>query len=380
MELLKSRLDHVDVTARRGMRFLIASILEKELGEPDEAVATIRPILDELPEDREALSALARLYQMQGASVEHLEILDRLLLLAPGDTERIDLLRRIAGLLQGPLGRQAEAIEKWREILRLAPNDPAAMAELERLLTSEDVSLRFAAAETLEPIYAKAGDSARLAGILRIFIALADDGHTRAVHRARLATIEENQLGDKQAAFKTWAAAIRDATGDPELDRMLDAYERLAGVLGFDTIIEIVDLYRAVEPDILAETTRMRMQQTVAQYAIKLGDLPLATDYYNRIVERRPDDDSALAALENIYEQREENEQLYEVVLRRANMAQNAKAELAKRRKAALLATKLGRDEDAIAAWERVWATSGNTPRPWRRSMACTPSLAAGTT
>jgi tetratricopeptide (TPR) repeat protein len=362
VELLKSRLDHVDVAARRGMRFLIASILEKELSEPDEAVATIRPILDELPEDREALSTLARLYQMQGASVEHLEILDRLLLLAPNDAERIDLLRRIAGLLHGPLGRPAEAVEKWREILRLAPNDPAAMAELERLLTSEDVSLRFAAAETLEPIYAKAGDSARLAGILRIFIAIADDGHTRALHRARLATIEENQLGDKQAAFKTWAAAIRDATGDPELDRMLDAYERLAGVLGFDTIIEIVDLYRAVEPDILAETTRMRMQQTVAQYAIKLGDLPLATDYYNRIVERRPDDDGALAALENIYEQREENEQLYEVVLRRADLAQNAKAELAKRRKAALLATKLGRKEDAIAAWERVWSTGGNHP------------------
>jgi tetratricopeptide (TPR) repeat protein len=362
VELLKSRLDHGDVVGRRGMRFLVASILEKELHEIDEAVATIRPILDDLPEDGEALQALARLYEMQGAVVEHLEILDRLLPLAANDSERIDLLRRIAGLLQGPLGRQAEAIDKWREILRLAPNDPAAMAEMERLLTSEDLSLRFAAAEILEPIYAKAGDSVRLAGILRIFVALADDGHTRAVHRSRLATLEENQLGDKQAAFKTWAAAIRDATGDPELDRMLDAYERLAGILGFDTIIEIVDLYRAVEPDILAETTRMRMQQTIAQYAIKLGDLPLATDYYNRIVERRPDDDSALAALENIYEQQDENGQLYEVVLRRADLAQNAKAELAKRRKAALLATKLGRKEDAIAAWERVWATSGHHP------------------
>ena len=360
VELLKRRVDQIDVGARRSLRFLIATILEKELSDLDEAVATIRPILDDLPEDREALTTLARLYQVQGVAVDHLEILERLCQLAGSDAERVDLLRQIAGLLQGPLARQAEALDKWREILRLAPKDPPAMAEMERLLSSDDVSLRFAAAETLEPIYAKAGDYARLAGILRIFIALAEDGHNRANYRARLAGIEENQLGDKKAAFKTWSETIKDATGDPELDRLLDAYERLAAALGQDTILDIIDLYRAVEPDILAETTRMRVQQTVAQYAIKLGDLPLATEYYNRIVERRPDDDSALAALEAIYEERREHEQLYEVILRRADLAQNPKGELALRRRGALLAAKLGRNEDAIAAWERVWSMNSH--------------------
>jgi golgin subfamily B member 1 len=360
VDLLKRRLDHVEAGARRSLRFLIATILEKELADLDEAVATIRPILDDLPEDREALATLARLYQVQGSAVDHLEILERLLMLASSDAERIELLRQIAGLLQGPLGRQAEALDRWREILRLAPKDSSAMAEMERLLGSDDVSLRFAAAETLEPIYAKAGDHKNLAGILRIFIELAEDGHTRATYRVRLAGIEENQLGDKQAAFKTWSATIKDATGDPELDRLLDSYERLATALGPDTILDIIDLYRAVEPDILAETTRMRVQQTVAQYAIKLGDLPLATEYYNRIVERRPDDDGALAALESIFEERGENERLYEVILRRADLAQNPKAEQALRRRTALLAAKLGRNEDAIAAWERVWAMNSN--------------------
>jgi tetratricopeptide (TPR) repeat protein len=271
-------------------------------------------------------------------------------------------LRQIAGLLHGPLGRQAEALDKWREILRLAPKDPGAMAEMERLLVSDDKSLRFAAAETLEPIYTKAQDYARLAVILRVFIALADDSNARATYHVRLAGLEEVQLGDKKAAFSTWAAAIKDATSDPELDRLLDAYERLAGALGQDTILDIVDLYRAIEPGILADTTRMRVQRTIAQLAIKLGDLPVATDYYNRIVERRPDDDSALAALESIYQERGENAQLYEVVLRRADLAQNAKAEQTLRRRAAILAQKLERQEDAISAWERVWSmNSGNT-------------------
>jgi tetratricopeptide (TPR) repeat protein len=356
VDLLTQRLQHVDVKARRSLRFLVARILENELSDLDEAIATVRPILDDLPDDREALQTLARLYQAQNATVEHLEILERLFQLAENDGERVQLLRQIAALLQGPLGRAAEALDRWREILRLAPRDPAAMSELEKLLTSEDVSLRFAAAEILEPIYAQAGDHKHVAEILRIFIDLAEDGHTRASHRARLAGIEENQLGDKKAAFKTWAAAIKDATSDPELDRLLDSYERLSGALGAGTIVDIVELYRAIEPDILAETTRLRVQQTIAQHAIRLGDLSLATDYLNRLVERRPDDDAALASLEAIYEELGENEHLYEVVLRRADLAQNAKAELALRRRSALLAVKLARHEDAIAAWERVWS------------------------
>jgi tetratricopeptide (TPR) repeat protein len=356
VELLKRWIEHLDVAARRTMRFQIATIAEKELSDLDEAVASVRPILDDLPEDREALSTLARLYQMQGVPAEHLEILERLLNLTKNDGERIDLLRQIAGLLKGPLARRAEALDKWREILRLAPKDPAAMAEVEALLGAEDVSLRFAAAEILEPIYAKAGDHAHLAGILRVQIALAEDGHSRAGHRARLAALEENQLKDKKAAFATWADAIKDATTDPELDRLLDAYERLATALGEDTILDIIDLYRAIEPDILVEATRMRVEQTIAKHAIKLGDLPLATDYYNRIVERRPDDDGALEALEHIHEQRGDDEHLFDVVLRRAELAQNEKAELGLRRRAAHLARKLGRHEEAIAAWERVWA------------------------
>lgn len=360
VELLKRRLDQVDAAGRRKLRFLIAGILEERLSDLDEAVATVRPVLDDYPEDRETLTTLARLYQAQGAAVDQLEVLDRLCQLSGSDKERIDLLRQIAALLQGPLGRQPEALDKWREILRLAPGDAMAMAELERMLGGEDLSLRFAAAETLEPIYTKAGDYARLAGILRIFVALAEDGHTRANFRARLAGIEENQLGDKKAAFKTWSDAIKDATGDPELDRLLDSYERLAAALGEDTILDIIDLYRAVEPEILAETTRMRVEQTVAQYAIRLGDLPLATEYYDRIVDRRPDDDDALAALETIYEEQGAHEKLYEVILRRADLAQNPKAELALRRRGAILAAKLGRHEDAIAAWERVWSMNSN--------------------
>src|ERR1019366_2412225 len=126
--LLKQRLEHLEADRRRTLRFQIAEILEEQLHDLDEAVAAIRPILDDFPEDREALTALSRLFQLQGAAVEHLDVLERLLQIAPNDFERIELTRRIAGLLQGPLVRRADALDRWREVLRLASTGPGGMA------------------------------------------------------------------------------------------------------------------------------------------------------------------------------------------------------------------------------------------------------------
>ncbi len=355
VELLRRRADMVEAAARNQLRHRMAAILETELHDVDEAIATIRPVLDDTPDDVEVLRTLARLYHSKGAAAEHLEILERLLLLAVADRDRINLLRVIAGLLQGPLGRRTEALERWREILKLAPKEADALAEMERLLDDPDLALRFAAADTLEPIYRAAGDGPRLARVLRVFIALAEDSRARAGYRARLAEIEESKLGDKQAALQTWAAAIRDGTSDPDLGRLLDNYERLALMPGTEHVIEIIDLYRAVEPDVLAEETRLRLQRAIAEHALGLGDLPLAIDYFGRIAERRPDDDAALAALERIYRQQEDLGSLYEVILRRADLAATPEAEVTLRREAGSLAARLARKDEAIAAWERVW-------------------------
>jgi tetratricopeptide (TPR) repeat protein len=355
VELLKRRVEWVAPERRRDLRHRMAGILENELKDLDEAIATVRPVLDEAPEDLEALKTLARMYDAKGAAVEHLEILERLLLLASTPLERVERLRQIATILQGPLARPSEALERWREILRIVPTDAGALAEMERLLGADDVTLRYAAAEILAPIYEAASDGPRMARVLSIFIELDEDGRARAGHRSRLAHIQEKLLGDKKAAFATWASAIRDGTADPELGQLLDSYERLALLLGPENVIEIIELYKAVEPDVLAEDTRLRLQRTIAEHAVDLGDLALATDYYNRLSERRPDDDSALVALESIYRKQDNQAALYEVILRRAELASSSKAEIGLRREAGQLATRLDRKDEAIAAWERVW-------------------------
>jgi hypothetical protein len=75
IDLLRRRADMVGGTARNQLRHRMAAILETELHDGDEAIATIRPVLDDTPDDVGVLRTLARLYHSKGAAAEHLEIL-----------------------------------------------------------------------------------------------------------------------------------------------------------------------------------------------------------------------------------------------------------------------------------------------------------------
>src|SRR6185503_13894069 len=149
--------------ARQELWRRVASLLERDVGDVDEAIAACVSILDESPQDDQALGTLARLYEQQGRHRDRLEILERRLALAgtastTGSAESaVVLLRQIAGLLGGPLGDPAGALERWREVLEKAPTDADALVALERYLAPDtDVGLRLTAAQALEPVYEKA--------------------------------------------------------------------------------------------------------------------------------------------------------------------------------------------------------------------------------
>ncbi len=140
VEILRKRIGLAgDASARQELWRSVASLLEKDVGDVDEAIAACVSILDENPEDDQALETLARLYEQQGRHRDRLEIVERRLALRkPKDAERILLLKQIAKLLEGPLGDAPGALERWREVLERAPADAEALAALERFLAPGD--------------------------------------------------------------------------------------------------------------------------------------------------------------------------------------------------------------------------------------------------
>ena len=136
-------------------------------------------------------------------------------------------------------------------------------------------------------------------------------------------------------------------------------------------------LYRDISPDVLDETVKLRLDRTIADAGVREGDATLATEYLRRVLDRVPEDNRALAALENIYRGAEDNEALYDILVRRAELAQNdPKAEERFRLQIGALAeAPLGRLDEAIATYERVQRAGARQPRRGRRAR---PALQQG--
>jgi tetratricopeptide (TPR) repeat protein len=382
VEMLRKRIDLArDPAARQELWRRVAGLLEKDVGDVEEAIAACVAILDENPEDATALETLSRLYAQQGRHRDTLEILERRLSLADEGrlaltqgTVRVSLLRQIAGLLEGPLGDATGALERWREVIAAAPADAEATAALERFLApTVDAPLRLAAAQALEPIYEGAGRFADLAGIVRVYIEGEGDARARLDHLIRLAGLQETRLRDAEAALATTGLAIRDALSESELPALLDTYERLAGA---GRVAEVAALYRDIAPDVLDEEVKLRLDRFIADAARKQGDLSMAADYHRRVLDRLPEDSQALAALDHIYRETNDVEALVEILSRRADLARDvandAQAEQRFRLQLGQLAeAPLGRKDEAIAAYERAreLAAPGTDVREAREAL-----------
>jgi tetratricopeptide (TPR) repeat protein len=366
VEMLRKRIGLAhDPAARQELWRRVAGLLERDVGDVDEAIAACLAILDESPEDGSALDTLARLYDQQGRHRDRFEILERRLALAQGPAAaaaRAELLRQIATLLEGPLGDPAGALERWREVLAAAPatkEDAGALAALERFLQpAVDANLRLAAAHALEPIYERTGRFGDLATIVAVYIDAEDDARARLDQLVRLAGIQETKLRDAEAALRTTAFAVRHALSEPELPALLDGFERLAGP---GRSADVAVFYREIAPDVLDEAVKLRLDRFIADGARKQGDSAAAAESYRRVLDRLPEDEGALGALDQIYRETNDVPALCEILARRADVARDVRADRAAEHRfrfqlGQLCEAPLGRLEEAIAAHERVLA------------------------
>ncbi|MDB4981699.1 MAG: repeat-containing protein, partial [Myxococcales bacterium] len=361
VEMLRKRIDLAqDPAARQELWRRVAGLLENDVGNVDEAISACVAILDENPEDTNALETLARLYEQQNRHQDRLEILERRLALAQSPAvapARAELLRQTALLFEGPLGDPSNALDRWREVLALVPSDAQALAALERFLQpAVDANLRLAAAHALEPIYERAGRNAELAAVVQVYVDAEDDARARLEQLIRLAALQETKLRDAEAAFGTTALAVRAGLSEPELPSLLDSYERLAGAA---RAVDVGALYREISPDVLDEEVKLRLDRFIADAARTSGDRPTATDYYRRVLDRLPEDEAALAALDKLYRETNDVPALCEILARRADVARDVRVDPTAEHRfrsqlGQLSELPLGRLEEAIAAHERV--------------------------
>ena len=299
---------------RLDMLFRIASIYEDVLQSREDAVLAYNEILGQEPDNLTALKALDRLY-VQGELWQDLgDNLNRQLTLCEDAVEQISLLVRLAHLRETHLEETAAAIETYRQVLDLAPDNQDAVVALERLIAHEDYELVIA--QILEPIYQASGDWEKLVGVYEIMAKHAYDPERKIELLHRIAGLyeEEGESGDQ--GFETYARAFRD---DPRNEATQFQLDRLAGER--ERWEDLVGLYDEVIDAVFEEELKVQLLTKLAMIFegdLRADDRAVAT--YERILESVPSRVEAASAIEAIHERNADYRALVAILKRKSEI------------------------------------------------------------
>ena len=256
----------------------IASVTEKQLGDPERALAAWQRAEEIAPTFARARESQRRIL-LKAKSWDRLAaLLEREAAAQTDPSARMDILRRVAQLHREKLGNAKRAIDVYREILRADPHDAVSM-------------------RALVEIYEREGDFAGLANALREQIELTSSKQERVGLLRRVLVIYDERTGDLVQG--QWAAneILQAVPGDRDTLTRLERILERAGQPA--DLVRVLELHaqHAANPD-----EKLQLYRRIAEILYsKLQDPTGAAARLEEVVRLDPDDAKALAGLEQIY-------------------------------------------------------------------------------
>ncbi|MFN0253619.1 MAG: tetratricopeptide repeat protein [Kofleriaceae bacterium] len=250
--------------------------------------------------DEESLLKLLQLAAKLGAWDDAVRTLEEGASAASGDLAG-SLWARAAEIHEGQRGENKAAIRAWRKVEQARPDDPLALAALDRLLAVE-------------------GRVPELVKIVERRAEMSEDTGVRLVLLHRVAALYDEVLQDPAAAILAYRNVM--SVDDADL-AALDALERLYAQANDGRELAVV-LDRKIEltTDL---GTRQELRSAAARvYETQLDDIYQAIDRHNAILDDDAGDPRALAELDRIYAKQRMWPELLDVVDKRALLAPGA--------------------------------------------------------
>ena len=346
----------------RAARLAALAAAEEALGDGARALAAAEAALATNPRGAAALDVLGRLHRAAGRTGPLCEVLARQAALARDDgARRVDLLCERATLLEAePDGRAA--LEGWAEVLAESRQEARALAGLDRLLSRD--ATRDAAARILEDVYRVRGDARRLAALLETRLAEADSSE-RSPLLAEVAALHD-RLGDRAAAFRARARALRELTAPGEDDPALRAgLERLASAGGL--FAELAEVYEEQLARGLPAPARTEVRRRLASlYADRLARPDLAARALDALATEA-NDGEALAALVRLHRSQGAWRELAGALSRQSERAPSTEAtKEILLEVATVLDERLSDREGAMDAYRQILAVDPEDPNALR--------------
>ena len=225
------------------LRRRLAVVQGERLGRLDEAARCYEEVAAAAPSP-EVLGALARVYRRMGAPRELAATLSRLAEVAPAPAARKELLLEVAKIMADQLSDRDGALESYRKILAVDPEDPQALRLLGKLL---------GAAERWD----------ELAEVLGREVVAADRQPDLAAEAAelryRLGRIRHLRLSDADGALALFREVLERVPRHPGALAALEDLARGTGPAAVEAALLLEPLYAAQGEHLkLAETLEAR--------------------------------------------------------------------------------------------------------------------------
>ncbi|MEM9193082.1 MAG: hypothetical protein AAGF12_28165 [Myxococcota bacterium] len=322
--LAAARVNTLPVDARKLHLREAANLSENELKDEHGAVSAFRAISTLDPSDADARESLVRLLEATERWDELAQVLDRDALASTEPEDRAAIYLKLARLHRDQRQNPLEAIEVYRSIRDIAPDESEARDELAEALITVGAYL-----EAIP--------------LLREQIA-ETSGQRRGNLYNRLGAILEEQLGDDEGAFEAAAAALDENAHDEEAISRMERIDIQAE--RWDRLLETLS-YRAEvsEPEAKAATI-LRMGILAEE---KLSDLDRAAEYFAKVLDLTPTDAQTLDRLCSVYDRAERYRDLVVLLRERAQREQDPGIQAGLYRRIARTLAERVRNEDGAA-------------------------------
>ena len=394
MDLSRKEAAHRKGAEARRLYKEIAELAAKKLGDNREGIQVWNQVLEQDPNDAEALTELANLYQREKRWPALAEVLHRQVEQADDAARTLELLTALGEIYTRHLDDSAVdgAIEVWKRVLELEPESTKANNVLRDLFVKQQ---RWS---DLEQLFESRAEIRELAETLTAAADKSDDAALKTQLYTNVGQIYRDRLSNPDQAIKVYERVLAIDPSNVDVAqalsplyqdgakwaRLLDTYEILLNNTEprHEQLTLLAEIRRLCEenlestkmafswaarafaldaqnPDLWAELERLaddagEWEELVTLYTDKVGEIEQAEPrtallrklatfseqklsrpedaevFYRDLLEVQPEDQQALQALERIYDEGQRWGELVEIHHRRVDLDQTTEAKVAR--------------------------------------------------
>ena len=304
-----------DADTVRQIKFKIANLWEENLSNGQEAIDTITSVLDEHPEDLEAIESLNRLYRAESQWEELASNRKRQLELVE-DHEKPFVKLALGEVYEMELGEPDTAVDIYEQLLIENRDNEEAVYSLERMMDAPDGTPAERISHILEPWFTERAEWHKLIKTLEVQARVTGAVPERIELLHRVAQLWENQLGELVEAMTVYSRAFIEDIENKETSANL--YRIAEQSLAWDSLVEVLE--QAVEQSDDPQTKRELLRQAASIYVDHLGDVESTAARLHDVIDIVPDDLESIDDLENIYRHLQEWTRLVDILKIKADV------------------------------------------------------------